>query len=572
MNLASLFNLIHSGCSIISIDAPSVEEDTIIEGILEEAEENKYEVAFWTFGRSIQKLKLAIEDDEVSGVELGTVLFKPTNVFTPSQEVCAVLDWIESYGISNSSSDPNVRIVFILADIQKLITEQAGDLSVSRRIKSLALSLERLEAKKRIILLGQDIKLPVSFAGLVEDIKVDLPTIAEIRRQADYITNALIETHEIEVTLTAEEKDGLIRALQGLTLQEISKSIRLGVRIYKKIDNGFIDFVQQRKIEKFKKLGVEVSPPPDVAIAGLNEWQNWAANQIHFFSEEAAHFNIKPPSGAVLVGIPGTGKSLAAKCLAQKWKIPVLSVNIGSVLSSHVGQSEERFRQILKTAESVAPCALFIDELEKAFAGVGSGSQDTGIMDRIFGTLLTWLNDKQAPVFLIAAANSVKKLPPEFLRKGRFDEIFFVGLPTLPEREDIFRIHCQNKRLAIGEGWLSELAQLTQNYVGSEIAAIVHEAQKSCFLRVFAIPKSSKDLIYLSPTIDDFKAAISNCRPLYESRAEEIKAMVTWGEENARNASSAILPANEALAQALSLDIAKKGTRRTQKKNVSIEV
>lgn len=534
MNISHLFDLIHSACGVIAIDAPGVEEDNILESILQQAEENRYEVFFWTFGQSVVKLNLMVNaaTQEVQGIEIGASVFKPTGTFNPPAEACAILDWITSYGESGKATVTNVRAIFVLADIHKLITENAIDLFTSRRIKSLALGLERLSIQKRVILLGHNIQIPNSHAGLVEVIRVKLPDIQSCRQNADFLISALTESYNIPVELSPEEDASLIRALQGMTSQEMSRNIRLGVRIHRKIDKRLIAFLQERKIEKFQRLGVEFSPPPDVAIAGLSNWQDWVRQQGNFFTEKAAKYGIKPPKGAVLVGVPGTGKSLAAKCIAAQWQIPVLSLNIGSILSSFVGQSEERFQSILAMAESVAPAVLFIDELEKAFFGVGGGSQDSGVMNRIFGILLSWLNDKNAPVFVVAAANDVSKLPVEFLRKGRFDEIFFVGLPNLEEREAIFRTHCQKLNLGVDDKTYTYLAQETEKYNGAEIASVVSDTQKLLFLQL-----GESDKAQLTGNISDFLAIISNCRPLAESRDKEITAMAEWGKQNARPAS-----------------------------------
>ncbi|QLE46459.1 AAA family ATPase (plasmid) [Nostoc sp. C052] len=545
MEITNLFDLIHSGCGVISIDAPGIEEDNILETILQQAHENRYHVYFWTFGQNIVKLNLAVnpETEEIQGIEVGDAVFKPTGTYNPGQEACAILDWISNYGSGKENEVADVRAIFVLADIHKLITENAIDLFVSRRIKSLALGLERLSIKKRVILLGQNIQIPNSHAGLVEEIKVKLPDIQSCRENADFLISALREQYNIPIELSSEEDASLIRALQGMTVQEMSRNFRLGVKIHGKINRELITFLQQRKIEKFQRLGVQFSPPPDVAIAGLNNWQEWIRQQGQFFTEKAAKYGIKPPKGAVLVGVPGTGKSLAAKCIASEWQIPVLSLNIGSVLSSFVGQSEERFQAILAMAESVAPAVLFIDELDKAFAGVGGGSSDSGIMDRIFGSLLSWLNDKTAPVFVIAAANDISRLPVEFLRKGRFDEIFFVGLPNIEEREAIFRIHCQKLNLKVEDKTYAYLAQETENYNGAEIAAVVSDTQKFLFLQL-----KDDDKEQLIGNVSDFLPIISSCRTLTESRDKEIAAILEWGKQNARPASSmnaAIAPSSK---------------------------
>lgn len=530
----------------------------VIEDSCKECDSEMYQIFFWTFGNPLEKVCVKI--DEKTQMPTG-IDYEPTNIkppgFNPSADVCFILDEIEKMEIRSIEQ----KAIFILADVHKLISANPHDLAVTRRVKSLALNWESI--KKRLFLLGQGVEIPQEFSELVEEIKIELPGVDEIKERSDETLDYLVENSGVELLLTPEEEENFIRSMQGFTLQAIAKNIRLGVRKYEGVaDSRLIEFMQQRKIEKLEKLGVQFSPPPDVAIAGLDEFQDWIRGQTKLFGKAARRYNITPPKGAVLVGVSGTGKSLAAKTVGWEWKIPILSLNIGSVLQGIVGSSERNFREILAIAETVAPAILFIDELEKAFAGVGAGSLDSGVMDRIFGTFLTWMNDKTAPVFVVAAANKIQGLPPEFLRKGRFDEIWFVGLPNTEERIAILRNHCQKRQLEVSDFVLREAAIATDGYSGAELGAIIAEAQKVLFSQLTDEQLESEEFVPLVPSAKLLINLAKASKPLSEQRKGDIDEMTQWGKQNARMASR---PLNQE-------ETKPKRSSRTVQRNIGIDL
>lgn len=235
------------------------------------------------------------------------------------------------------------------------------------------------------------------------------------------------------------------------------------------------------KIRKLKKYQVEFSAPPDVEVGGLDQVKQWFRERTQLFSKQASQANLLPPKGILLFGIPGTGKSLIAKTIGHLWNVPVLSVDMGSVYSNLMGESEANLRTILQTAEAIAPCVLFIDELEKALAGTKTSSTDSGVGQRLLGRLLTWMVDKTAPVFIIATANYIDGIPPEFTRKGRFDEIFFVDLPQRSERAEILSIHLAKYQAQLSQEDLGAIAYATKEFSGSELAALAQEAAIKAF-------------------------------------------------------------------------------------------
>ncbi|MBL8765434.1 MAG: AAA family ATPase, partial [Phycisphaerae bacterium] len=241
------------------------------------------------------------------------------------------------------------------------------------------------------------------------------------------------------------------------------------------------------------------------------------------FTDRAKEFGIPAPKGILLLGVQGCGKSLVAKAIAATWNLPMLKLDVGRIFGSLVGQSEENIRKAIRTAESLAPCCLWADELEKGFAGVaGSGSGDSGTAKRVFATFLTWMQEKQKPVFLIATANDVSQLPPELLRKGRFDEIFFVDLPGAKEREEIFAIHL-SKRKRDPKGYdLPALSAATKGFSGAEIEQVV-------IAGLFHAFDAGREL-----AMDDLLEESKTQVPLSRMMAEEIDELRTWASMRAR--------------------------------------
>jgi SpoVK/Ycf46/Vps4 family AAA+-type ATPase len=264
-------------------------------------------------------------------------------------------------------------------------------------------------------------------------------------------------------------------------------------------------------------------------IGGLEPLKSWLKKRQKAFSQKARDFGLPLPKGILLIGIPGCGKSLTAKVVGSMWKMPLLRLDVGKVFGSLVGSSEENIRRVIRTAEAVAPSILWLDELEKGFAGVGSsGDTDSGTTARVFASFITWLQEKSSPVFVIATANDVSALPPELLRKGRFDEIFFVDLPTVEEREEIIRIHLRRKERDPGQFNIQEIRDNTQGFSGSEIEQGIVSALYDAFDEDTDI--TDKHLL------DAAKEII----PLSYTMKEKIDSMREWAESRARSASTVI--------------------------------
>jgi SpoVK/Ycf46/Vps4 family AAA+-type ATPase len=281
-------------------------------------------------------------------------------------------------------------------------------------------------------------------------------------------------------------------------------------------------------MQVIKKTGILEFINTDIKISdvgGLENLKNWLNKRNNSWSEAAKKYCLPAPKGVLITGVPGCGKSLTAKAMSAAWQLPLLKLDFGKIFSGLVGSSEENMRKAIKTAEAVAPSILWVDEIEKSLSGVNSSSNgDSGVSTRIFGTFLTWMQEKTAPVFVIATANNISGLPAELLRKGRFDEIFFVDLPTHRERKEIFKLHLTKRlkdeevasKLTIDDGLLESLANLTEGFVGAEIEQVVVSALYEAFF-------NKRPLEY-----SDLENTIKNVVPLSVTQKEQILSLREW--------------------------------------------
>ncbi|MGB5593655.1 MAG: AAA family ATPase [Crocosphaera sp.] len=248
-------------------------------------------------------------------------------------------------------------------------------------------------------------------------------------------------------------------------------------------------------------------------IGGLNNLKSWLRKKAKVFKQldKAREYGVDTPKGIMLVGMPGCGKSLVAKATCRLFEVPLLRLDIGKLLGKYVGESEANFRQAIKIAEAASPCILYIDEIEKAFAGIGETDGGGGVTKRLFGSFLTWLQEKENTVFVVATANDISQFPPEFLRKGRFDELFAVDFPNEEEREKIFEIHLKKRRKWHQNIDINTLAKETERYSGADIEAVVKETIETAFM-------DNKDKI----NTQDLITVIKTTQPLSKSLAEKI--------------------------------------------------
>ncbi|MDD2710380.1 MAG: AAA family ATPase [Verrucomicrobiae bacterium] len=360
-------------------------------------------------------------------------------------------------------------------------------------------------------------------------ILVELPTpdVGEIRLILQRSLQAV--KGRVKVELDEEGQQQLAEAFRGLPSMEIENVLsRMMVRDGRLNTQDLKDviFEKGRIISASGLLQFFPSQESLDTVGGLDRLKTWLRRKQAGFSQRARDFGLDMPKGVLLVGVPGCGKSLTAKAVSSLWQMPLIRMDIGQLFSSFIGSSEENLRKAIQTAEAIAPCVFWVDEIEKGLAGAqGGDSSDGGLARRMFATLLTWMQEKKQPVFLVATANDVSRLPPEFLRKGRFDEIFYVDLPRLEERAEILGIHLAKRRRDPARFDLAALAARTEGFCGADLESVVMEGLDTAFWE-------NRDL-----TQSDLDAAAAACVPLGATMAERITEIRQWAEGRARPAS-----------------------------------
>lgn len=415
--------------------------------------------------------------------------------------------------------------VFILRDFHPYI----GDYRVIRLLRDLG---ETIGAKRQtILILGPTLKLPTELEKQVTLFDFGLPTADEI---SDTLHDVLLDVRDntkADLNLTAEQREAIIHAAQGLTLTEIKNVFIRSLVRSKTLDVSEIMIEKQQII---RKSGILEYHPADISMAdvgGLGLLKDWLRKRRVAFSVRAQEFGLPAPKGVLLLGVQGGGKSLSAKAVAGMWNLPLIRLDIGRVFGSLVGASEENMRKALAVAESVAPCILWIDELEKGLSGMqSSGMSDGGTTARVFSKFLTWMQEKTAAVFVVATANSVNMLPPELLRKGRFDEIFFIDLPTTEERKEIINIHLTKRKRDPKAFQINKIAEATHGFSGAEIEQAIVAALFTAF-------DSDREV-----TTDDIIAEATATKPLSVTRKEDIQELREWAHQRARPASKPPAP------------------------------
>lgn len=423
--------------------------------------------------------------------------------------------------------------VFVLKDFH----EFWKDTGTKRALRNAAQSLKT--TRKSIVVITPDPAVPDELKDDAVILDFPLPDAQEIEEVLDLLS----KTPNLDSQLTGTGREQLIRAALGLTHSQAHRAFSKAIVSDGRLSDEDIDLVTQEKKQIIRESrAVEyytASETPD-EVGGLGVLKEWLRLRERAFSPGAREYGLPAPKGVALIGIPGTGKSLTAKMVASAWHLPLLRLDVGSVFGSLVGESEERIRTALAVAEAVAPCVMWIDEIEKSLA---QGGLDGGTSQRVFGTILTWMQDKSAPVFVVATANDVAAMPPELLRRGRFDEIFFLDLPTADEREEIFRVHLHKRGRVPEEYDLDLLSRESAGYVGAEIEQAVIDAM---FVAFNDGPREFKT--------DDIAESLHRLVPLSRSQRERIEMLRNWLREGRAQSASFSMP-EEASSHQVPLEI-----------------
>jgi len=426
---------------------------------------------------------------------------------------------LDTIGVLDEMTNSLPGQSIVIAKDYHLFVQEANAVLI-RKIKD-ALGAARA-TNKRFVILGCQFRLCAELEKEFTPVDFALPD----KDQLLEVMRGIAKSGGIELN---GGTDPLLDAASGMTTIEAADAASLAF-----VESGGKELtttvVAREKANAVKKTGileiVETSETIDT-MGGCDNAKEWIMKRRHAFGKEAKEYGLPIPKGVLLIGVPGSGKTHLGKIVSNVLAVPMLKLDGGRVFGSLVGESERNIRTVITTAEAVAPCVLLVDELEKAFSGTkSSGSTDGGTSARVFGTFLQWLNDKTKPVFVVATANDVSQLPPEFLRKGRFDELFFVDLPTPQERQEIFKIHIKKRGRKPKNFDLDVLAEATQDFTGAEIEAVVTEALFSAFDEETEV------------NTDHLLAAAKSTVPLARTMAQQIQSLRGWAEGRTRRASN----------------------------------
>ncbi|MDQ2805643.1 MAG: AAA family ATPase [Chloroflexota bacterium] len=417
--------------------------------------------------------------------------------------------------------------LFLLKDFHPYMDDTRptpGTAVVTRKLRDLARVLK--EGHKTLILLAPVLRFPLELEKDITVVNYGLPSLEELDQSLSVVINSVERRSAFRLGVDPETRERVLKAAQGLTQGEAENAFARSLVMTRRLDVDVVVAEKEQLIRRSRILEYYHSPEAFDAVGGLDELKAWLRTRALAFSASARAFGLPEPRGILLMGVQGGGKSLVAKAVASLWQLPLLKLDLGKVFSELVGSSEENMRSALSTAESVAPAILWLDELDKGLAGISSSHRsDAGTSARVFGSFLTWMQEKTSPVFVIATANNVGSLPPEALRKGRFDEIFFVDLPNEGERREIFAIHITKRRRDPELFDLDQLAAAAAGLSGAEIEQAVISGLYDAF-------EAGRDL-----TTDDIVRAMHGSIPLSQTMREEIGALRDWARTRARPAS-----------------------------------
>lgn len=441
-------------------------------------------------------------------------------------------------GLFNAGKNPNTSMptsgIFVMLDLYQTFTEPRTHTRIRKQVQ------RSLECEQRLFLVvPNSAEIPDELSPLMHVIEFGYPTRTELRQSLlDLLGDNLEETDMPE--LTDEEIDTIVSNGQGMTLNNYETAISVAITSFI-ADNETLDgfgaeditkSIRNYKMQLLRKTNVlELQTAvPETDIGGLDLFKQWMHQRKATYTDRALEHNVTPSRGAMVLGPPGTGKSLVAKAAGSILNLPVLRFDIGRVFGSYVGQSETTMRTVLALIDAMAPCVLMVDEIDKGFAGMaGGGSNDNGTASRVFGTFLTWMQERDQthrPVFLILTANRIDGLPPELLRKGRIDEIWSVNMPNRDEREAIAKIHLSKRNQDVSVADLKEIVRITDALVGAEIEALIEDAL------VLSLSGEKPGV-----TFEYVEQSFEHLKPMSKTRAEEFKRMQSWADENARSAS-----------------------------------
>jgi len=418
-----------------------------------------------------------------------------------------------------------VEAVFILKDFHR----HMDDPIVVRRLRDVG---QKFSANRRtVVITSPEITVPAELTTLVEHFDLPLPDRERLHEIIHETFTRVSKNYTLKLQLDAVGVDAMSANLRGLTEEEAERAVSQALVTRYALCTETITDVLEAKKQLLRHSGmlefVEASDNM-ASVGGLENLKCWLQQRRGAWEDSAREFGLEPPRGMIMLGVQGCGKSLCAQALACEWKLPLVKFDTSAVYDKFIGETEKRIRKVFQVAEGLAPCVLWIDELEKVFAGSGpdSASADAGVSSRLLASFLCWMQDRKSPVFVAATCNNVTVLPPELIRKGRFDELFFVDLPNQTERKQILAIQLTKRKRNPAEFDLEKVASAAKGYSGAEINAAVQGALYAAY--------SEKKSLTAQLLID----ALAQTVPLSTTRAEEIAALREWARTRAVPASA----------------------------------
>lgn len=480
----------------------SSEEMRVQNAVLDIAKKRQKKVFEWSYSTGI--------------VPAGTSIQSQKHRNTPSKDPLGALDLVIE------QVEP---AIFIFKDFHPFLTK--NNFAIVRKLKEIALHLKN--SFKTVLIVSPVLEIPAELEKEITVLNFPLPSRDDLSELLDKIINDVRQFKQVKIELDDAGRERLLQAALGLTLGEAENVFAKIIVKDERLSGDDVNEVFAEKQQIIRKSGLleyYSTTESFLNVGGLSVLKEWLAKRAAAFTDEARQFGLPAPKGILMLGVQGCGKSLCAKAVSTQWQLPLLRFDMGRMFGSLVGSSEENVRRAIAVAESVAPTILWVDEIDKAFAGSqGSGATDGGTTARVFGTFLTWLSEKTAPVFVVATANDISQLPPELLRKGRLDEIFFVDLPSQEERAEIFRIHITKRGRDTAQFDIEALADASKDFSGAEIEESINSALYDAFYARTEL------------TTDHILTALSQTVPLAKTMDEQISRLRSWAEGRARNAS-----------------------------------
>jgi SpoVK/Ycf46/Vps4 family AAA+-type ATPase len=476
----------------------------------------------WTIASGLARsasgsLESRLEQSIPGGYRAGTVddIAESAKALYDSREPAKMLANLE--GIT-------IEAAFILKDLHR----HMDDPVVVRRLRDVG---QKFATNRRtVILTAPKISIPPELASLVEFLELPIPDRQRLRQIIDEVLVRVSKTHTLQRRLDAGGLESMAENLRGLTEEEAERAISQAlVSRYALCPEIVTDVLEAKKtlLKRSEMLDFVEASDTLASVGGLDNLKRFLAQRRGSWEQQAREFGLDPPRGVIILGVQGCGKSMCARAIAGEWKLPLVKFDTAAVYDKYIGETEKRIQKVFKVAEGLAPCVLWIDELEKVFAGSGpdSASADAGVSSRLLASFLSWMQDRKAPVFVAATCNNVSALPPELIRKGRFDELFFVDLPSQAERKQIFAIQLNKRKRNPADFNLDQVAAAAQGFSGAEIESVVQTALYAAY--------SQKQPL----TAQHLLTAIQATVPLSTTRAEEIEALREWAEKRAVPAS-----------------------------------